>query len=105
MRISIRPQSRVERDERSEAIRSWFDTIVAPIDKAGRSDEQVALDTLRESADLFGWQADLSDLRPMPSVQAVHATSVRFIQEFRGVPVDDSEIVVDIDRTGRLYSV
>jgi len=105
MRITVRPQSRVDRDPQTDAIRSWFDKTVEPTDKAGRSDEQIAAETLRESADLFGWSPELSDLRAMPSVQAQHATSARFIQEFHGVPVDDSEIVVDIDRAGRVYSI
>src|SRR5262245_24100525 len=105
MHINIRAQSRVERDPQTDALRSWFDKTVEPTEKAGRTDEQIALDTLRDSADLFGWSTGVPDLRPMPSVKAPHATSARFIQEFRGVPVDDSEIVVNIDRAGRVYSI
>ena len=105
MRIDVQQQSRVERDLQTDAIRSWFDTTTQPADKAGASDEDFALQTLRDSADLFGWSKDFDDIRTLPAVLAPHATSARFRQEFRGVPVDDSEIVVDIDQRGRVYAI
>src|SRR5688572_4514575 len=87
MAITIRPQSRVQHDPQNDAVRSWFDQLVEPTNKAGRSDEDVAFDTLRESAELFRWSPDLGDIRRNGVIQAEHAASVRFFQEFRGVPV------------------
>ncbi len=65
---------------------------------------EVARQLLRESAGVFRWPSTLPDLRDAALVERPHGWSVRLTQEFMGLPVDVSEIIVNITADGRVLS-
>jgi len=65
----------------------------------------LAYQVLRENAELFHWKAELSDLRNHRVNDSPNAHSVRFFQEFKSIPVDASEVVVNIHADGRVQSI
>lgn len=101
--ISIGATTQVVRD--GDIIRSWFDDSVEP--SAGKVfvPRTLAREVLAASAGLFGWQADLPDLRDSLQVDGPTSHSVRFVQEHKGVRVDASEVVVDMFDDARVYSI
>jgi zinc metalloprotease ZmpB len=101
----ITPNSRVTRDAQTDAIRTWFDLSLEPMTKAPFRPRDLACQVLKENAELFHWEAKLSDLRDHRVNDGPDAHSVRFIQEFKGVPVDASEVVVNIHADGRVQSI
>lgn len=101
----ITPASRVTRDSENDAVRTWFDLSLAPMRKAPFTPRDLARQVLKENAELFSWQPDLPDLRDHRINSSAAAHSVRFVQEHRGVPVDASEVVVNIRGDGRVYSI
>jgi hypothetical protein len=105
MAIPITPSARITYDEGNRAVRSWFDTSAEPMDKTPDDPMEHARQTLSESAGLFSWKAGLEDLKDLRLIEADQALSARFIQQYKGLPVDDSEIVVDFTRDGRVYSI
>lgn len=104
-RLPITPNSRVTHDPHTHAIRTWFDVTAPPADKATVSPHDVAYHVLRDSADLFAWQGTLPDLRDSQVIAGENSFSVRFRQVFKALPVDSSEIVVDLYADRRVYSV
>lgn len=104
-RILLDEQSRITHDERSGAIRTWYNADFVPDSKDSRDAAQLARQVLGDSADLFGWHAQLPDVLDRAVQAAPSGESVRFIQEYRGIPVDSSDIVVNLASTGRLYSI
>jgi zinc metalloprotease ZmpB len=104
-RIRITPENRVMHDPKSAAIRAWFDTPGQSMAKAPFAPREVAHQVLKESADLFKIQPDLQDLRDRAVINGEDAHSVRLTQEFKGVPVDASEVVVNMSADGRVYSI
>jgi zinc metalloprotease ZmpB len=101
----ITRESRVTRDPQNDAIRTWFDLSLEPTAKEPFIPRDLAYQVLRENAELFRWKAELSDLRDLRVNDGPNSHSVRFIQEFKGVPVDASEVVVNIHADGRVQSV
>jgi hypothetical protein len=65
----------------------------------------IGYQVLSENAELFHWGAELSDLRAHRVNDSLDAYSVRFFQEFKGVLVGASEVVVNIRKDGRVYSI
>ncbi|HJR03603.1 MAG TPA: hypothetical protein VKA83_18335, partial [Methylomirabilota bacterium] len=66
---------------------------------------ELARRVCERSAGLFRWPPGLADLRDAELVQTPHAWSARMIQEFKGLPVDASEVVVNVTGDGRVQSV
>jgi len=66
---------------------------------------ELARQVCERSAGLFNWPPGLVDLRDAELVETPHAWSARMIQEFKGLAVDASEVVVNITRDGRVQSV
>jgi hypothetical protein len=66
---------------------------------------ELARQVCERSAGLFRWPTGLADLRDAELVQTPHAWSARMIQEFKGLPVDASEVVVNVTSDGRVQSV
>lgn len=104
-RIRTTPESRVTFDTQSRAIRTWFDPSVEPTTDAPGAPRDAARLALADNADLFRWQPDLPDLRDRTVVDGENSHSVRWIQEFKGVPVDASEVVVNMTADGRVHSI
>jgi hypothetical protein len=101
----ITPASRVTRDPDNNAVRTWFDLTLAPLSKAPFTPRDLAFQVLKENAQLFHWQPDLPDLRDHRTNSSDTAHSVRLVQEYRSVPVDSSEVVVNISADGQVYSI
>ncbi len=66
---------------------------------------ELAREVCERSALLFRWAPDLPDLRDAALLRSPGAWSARLSQEFQGLPVDVSEVVVNITTDGRLQSV
>jgi len=104
-RISIGTGIRVTSDSASGAIRTWFTLDFRPDAKAGDTAQAIGRATLADSADLFKWQPALNDIADREVISTASGDSVRLYQIFKGLPVDSSDIVVNIDAEGRLYSI
>jgi hypothetical protein len=104
-RIPLGQESRITRDAASGAIRTWFNPHFHPASKAGDTPQDVAHGALVDSADLFAWKADLSDIAHHSINAGPGSSSVRFAQSFKGLPVDSSDIVVNLDAAGHLTSI
>ena len=65
---------------------------------------EVVRQLLRESAEVFRWPPTLPDLRDAALVERPHGWSVRLTQEFKGLRVDVSEIIVNVTADGRALS-
>ncbi|MFL6214356.1 MAG: M36 family metallopeptidase [Blastocatellia bacterium] len=103
--IKITSHSRVTHDSHSRALRTWFDTTAQPAAKTSFSPRDLAHQTLRDSAHLFAWKADLPDLHDHSVLTGQGEVSVRFTQVFKDVPVDSSEVVVNMYADGRIHSI
>ena len=101
------PDSRVTHDPESGAIRTWFaPAAAAPMaSRAHVAPPEAARQVLKESADLFTWRPDLPDLRDRAVISSENAHSVRLTQEFKEIPVDASEVVVNMSADGRVNSI
>lgn len=97
--------SRLERDPHTDAVRSWYDLSLAPLTNAAFAPRDLARQVLQDNASLFKWSGDLHDLHDLRVNSGPHAYSVRFVQHFKGVPVDASEVVVNLFDDGRLQSI
>ncbi|HET7401235.1 MAG TPA: hypothetical protein VFJ62_05620, partial [Usitatibacter sp.] len=103
--IQIGPSSRVTKDNASGALRSWYDVTSSPQTAKAFTPRAVARSVLEESASLFSWKPSLGDLRDGRETAGPGAFSVRFTQEFKGVPVDASEVVVNMYADSRVHTV
>ena len=65
---------------------------------------EVVRQLLRQSAEVFRWPPTLPDLRDAALVERPHGWSVRLTQEFKGLRVDVSEIIVNLTADGRALS-
>lgn len=66
---------------------------------------ELARAVCERSASLFRWPPGLADLRDAALLKSPQAWSARMSQEFKGLPVDVSEVVVNVTTDGRLQSV
>ena len=104
-RIPTTHPSRLDHDPSAGAIRNWFNPAFRPSAVARGKHAEVARQVLAASADLFKWQSSLPDIVDRTLITGPHAESVRFLQEFRQLPVDASDIVVNFDNAGHLTSI
>ena len=103
--VQITPYTRIIRDEHSDVVRSWYDdTAAAQTDKAF-TPRTLARGVLSDSAKLFRWDPSLPDLVDGEVLAGHNTHSVRFTQQFKGIPVDLSEIVVNLYSDSRVYSI
>ncbi len=103
--IQLTAESRVTHDSENHAIRSWFDPSFQLKSLAPFVSRNLARQVLQDNADLFFWKPDLPDLKEGPILETVNALSVRFYQEFKGIPVDSSEVLVNVMADGRVHSI
>jgi len=104
-RIVLNNQSRVTHDQASKAIRSWFNLQFKPSSKASDTPQEIAHNVLADSADLFLWNSALADLASRTTLSGPAAVSVRYYQLFKKLPVDSSDIVVNLASDGHLQSI
>lgn len=103
--ITIGETSRVVHDAHSGALRSWFDPSAEVFAKAPFAPRTAAREVLADSAELFKWNAALGDLRETSIVAGPQSFSVRWSQTYKDIPVDASEVVVNLSADGRVHSV
>jgi len=101
----VRPESRVTHDPVNSAIRTWFDTGASPAAKVAFKPGDHAAELLRASAELFRFDPTLVDMTPPAVIKGPNSFSVTFTQLFFKIPVDSSEIVIDMYADGRIYSI
>jgi hypothetical protein len=101
----VSTQERVELDPRSGALRSWFDPLARPLVSGPFAPRELAREVLRQSAGLLGWQPTLGDILDGSVLGVGGGRSARFNQEFKGVPVLASEVVVNFHADSRLHSL
>jgi len=103
--IQITPQSRVTYDPQTGAIRTWFDLSVRPATTGPFIPRDLARHILQESAKLFAWPTELPNLRDRTVETGEQAFSVRFTQDFKGLPTDSSDVIVNMYADSRVYSI
>ena len=101
--VTIR--GRVELDPFSGALRSWFDPLLRPLVAGPFAPRELAREILRQAAGLLHWLPTLWDVVDGPVLGIAGERSVRFSQEFKGVPVLASEVVVNLHADSRLHSL
>jgi hypothetical protein len=106
----IKPDSRVTRDPKNEAVRTLFNPSLGPKKETRMAftpsvSRDLAQNVLKENAELFNWKSDLPDLHIQRVNESPNAQSVRFEQNYKGVPVDSSEVVVNVHPDGSVQSV
>jgi hypothetical protein len=88
-------QGRIVLDPASGVIRSWFQPEASPIAAPPFSPLELARDVCRQSAARLRWDPSLPDLAEQPVISVAGSLSVRFVQQFKGVPVWASEVLVN----------
>jgi hypothetical protein len=101
----VSKQGRVQLDPRTGALRSWFDPLARPLVAGPFAPRELAREVLRQSAGLVNWQPTLWDIVDGPVLGVGGGRSVRFNQEFKGVPVLASEVVVNFHADSRMHSL
>lgn len=101
---SLTPGGRIAVDEAGR-LRDWFDLAAARRAAAPFAPEGVARGFLEQHAAAFSWAPGLGDLRPAAALRGPGLYSTRFTQTHNGLPVDASEIVVNMDAEARVHSV
>ncbi len=113
-KIEAAQDSRITRDPKTGAVRTLFNLSAQPATKEALSMDdreaplkagELSRQVLKENADVFKWQPDLPNLRQGEVLSSENGYSARYTQNFKGVPVDSSEVVVNIDKEGRVYSI
>lgn len=79
--------------------------MVAPQTDKAFVPRTLARTVLKESATHFNWVADLTDLKDGNQIHGPNTYSIRFTQEFKGLFVDSSEVVVNMYHDSRVYSI
>ncbi|KAF3920097.1 hypothetical protein AA313_de0201293 [Arthrobotrys entomopaga] len=102
----VTPESRVAYEASNSAIRLWYDLSGNQASaKPFFNPRDVAHDALKTYSKQFAWNADLADLVDHRTNNNGNAHSVRFTQRFKRVPVDASEVVVNMTTNGTIYSI
>jgi hypothetical protein len=91
-------------DPANGAPRSWFDPTATPVVRPPFAPREVVRRLLQQSAEVFRWPSGLADLRDAALVERPHGWSARLTQEFKGLPVDVSEVIVNVTADGRPLS-
>jgi zinc metalloprotease ZmpB len=86
-------------------VRDWFDPGGVRLDEGPLPPEDAARGFLRQNAEAFRWAPALADLRPAATLRGPAGFSVRFTQEHQGLPVDATEVVVNLYADSRVHSV
>jgi hypothetical protein len=92
-------------DPLTGVIRSWFDPESRPLVSGAFAPRELAREVLEQSAPLLGWHPPLGDLVDGPVLGVAGGRSVRFNQDFKGVPVLQSEIIVNMHADSRVHSL
>ncbi|KAK6530493.1 hypothetical protein TWF694_003843 [Orbilia ellipsospora] len=104
--VLVTPESRVAYEASNKAIRLWYDLSGNQASaKPFFNPRDVAHDALKTYSKQFAWNVDLADLVDHRTNSNGNAHSVRFTQQFKGVPVDASEVVVNMSTNGTVYSI
>jgi Zn-dependent metalloprotease len=70
------------------------------------SQKNFAFETLEKNAQKFFKSTDdLKNIKETKMIEGVNTSSARYIQEFKGVPVHDSEIIVNFNQDSQIQSV
>ncbi|KAK6523089.1 hypothetical protein TWF694_005987 [Orbilia ellipsospora] len=103
----VTSQSRVGLDPANKAIRTWYNVSSTQGAKSPGQfkPRDVAYEFMKAQAKDFMWKGDLADLRDRRVNSNGSAHSVRFTQDYKGVPVDSSEIVVNMNTKGTIYAI
>jgi len=103
--LSNTPVTRTTTDASTGALRDWFDDFAPAQAKKSFVPRALARKTLADNAHLFHWNAQLPDLIDGRTAQGHGSVSVRFVQHFKAIPVDASEVIVNIYDDARVYSI
>jgi len=101
----VSKQGRVTLDPRTGALRSWFDPLARPLLAGPFAPRELAREVLRQNTGRLGWQPTLLDIVDGRVLGVGGERSVRFSQEFKGVPVLASEIVINMHADSRVHSL
>ena len=101
----VSTEGRAELDPRSKVLRSWFNPLAPPLVAGPFAPHELAREVLRQGAPLLGWLPILGDIVDGPVLGIGGGRSARFRQEFKGVPVLASEVVVNFHGDSRLHSL
>ena len=111
MRMELKPNSRMQYDK-NKALRSVFlpkeslTTDLKPMAMLNKdSSKDFAREILKNNSDKFGWSENLDDIVLDSVTETNNRLSSRFIQTFKGLPVGDSDIVVNFDSDSKLSSI
>jgi hypothetical protein len=91
-------------DPANRAPRSWFDPTATPVVRPPFAPREIVRQLLQQSAEVFRWPSAPADLRDAALVERPHGWSARLTQEFKGLPVDVSEVIVNVTADGRPLS-
>ena len=95
----------MELDPRTKVLRSWFNPLAPPLVAGPFAPRELAREVLRQGAGILGWAPTLWDIVDGPVLGVGGERSARFNQEFKGVPVLASEVVVNFHGDSRLHSL
>ena len=101
---SLTPGGRVALDAVGR-LRDWFDLAAPRLTAEAFAPADVARRFLARHAPAFGWTPALADLTPAAPIRLAGALSVRLVQEHQGLPVDATEVVVNLRADSRVQSV
>lgn len=112
-KIDTSPRNRVKFDNTDKVLRSFFNSEIRgnveleshkTMNKT--SLKNFAQETLEKNADkIFKSPEDLKNIKELRITEGVNNFSARFLQEFKEVPVHDSEIVVNFNSNGDIQSL
>jgi hypothetical protein len=112
--INIDSKNRIEIDKKDKVLRSFFNdqidnNIIVDDNKkvmSKSSQKNFALETLEKNAQkFFKSTEDLKNIKETRVIEGINTYSARYIQEFKGVPVHDSEIIVNFNQNGQIQSL
>ena len=101
---SLPPGGRVDLDP-ADRVRDWFHPSAPPRVPGSFAPDDLARRVLAEHAPVFGWTPALADMRLDATLALPGAFSLRFSQEHNGLPVDASEVVVNLYADARVHSI
>src|SRR5215216_6399165 len=112
--INFDSKNRIEIDKKDKILRSFFNdpvdnNIIVDDNKkviSKSSQKNFAFETLEKNAQkFFKSTEDLKNIKETRVIEGINTYSARYIQEFKGVPVHDSEIIVNFNQNGQIQSL